>query len=76
MAAGLPLNAHIEGLGPQCWALSHQSRRLVVSLDNALDAAAVTGWGLDAHTSVVCRADALDDELAFNLARRHPLTLL
>ncbi|MEM7160373.1 MAG: site-specific DNA-methyltransferase [Myxococcota bacterium] len=76
VAAGFPLSARIEGLSSQCWALEHGARRLVVSLDAALDADAVAGWGLTSSTSVVCRAEALDDELAFNLARRHPLSLL
>lgn len=76
LAAGLPLHATATTLGPRTWALQHGSRRLLVCLEPALGSAQAQGWALHPGTAVACRADALDDELAFNLARRHPLSLL
>lgn len=76
LAAGLPLCAEVDRLGPQTWRLVAGSRRLVVSLGPTLERAQVDAWELDRETMVACRADALDDELAYNLARRHVLSLL
>lgn len=76
LAAGLPLHAAVRELGPRTWALHEGERRIVVCLAPALRPADLEGWALDPGTAVACRAAALDDELAFNLARRHPLILL
>ncbi len=76
LRAGLPLDAAVESLGPRTWRMSAGAKRLVVSLCPTLDRDAVEAWGLTPGTSIACRADALDDELAFNLARRHSVTLL
>ncbi|MCA9707209.1 MAG: site-specific DNA-methyltransferase [Myxococcales bacterium] len=76
LSLGLPLCAQVEPRGPQTWRLTWAERRLVVSLRPALGRADAEAWGLEADTAVACRADALDDELAYNLARRHALSLL
>lgn len=76
LAAGLPLHAAARTLGPRTWAFEHGARRLLVSLEPALCSADAEAWALAPDTAVACRAEALDDELAFNLARRHPLLLL
>ncbi|MCX4243245.1 site-specific DNA-methyltransferase [Paraliomyxa miuraensis] len=76
LRSGLPLHAAIEGLGPRTWAIHHDERRLVVSFEPVLTSVDAEGWALRSGTAVACRADALDDELAYNLARRHPLSLL
>jgi adenine-specific DNA-methyltransferase len=76
LAAGLPLHAAVEPLGPRTWALHEGERRLLVCLEPALSLADAQGWALRPDMAIACRAAALDDELAFNLARRHPLILL
>jgi adenine-specific DNA-methyltransferase len=76
LAAGLPLHAAIDELGPRTWALKEAERRMLVCLEPALRSVDVEAWALAPDTAVACRAAALDDELAFNLARRHPLILL
>lgn len=76
LAAGLPLDARAEPLGPLTWAFGAGARRLLVCLEPSLCAADAQRWALAPDTAVACRAAALDDELAFNLARRHPLILL
>jgi adenine-specific DNA-methyltransferase len=76
LAAGLPLHAAIASLGPRTWMLHAQPRRLLVCLESTLCSADAQAWALPPAAAVACRADALDDELAFNLARRHPLILL
>jgi hypothetical protein len=76
LAAGLPLHAAVDVLGPRTWSLHEGTRRIVVSLEPALRRVDVDAWALLPETAVACRAAALDDELAFNLARRHPLLLL
>ncbi len=76
LAAGLPLDAKVASLGPRTWVLEAGSRRLVVCLEEGLGVAQAQAWGLEPDTAVACLAAALDDELAFNLARRHPLILL
>lgn len=76
LAAGLPLHAAVDVLGPRTWAVHHGARRLLVSLEPTLTSVDAEGWALRPETIVACRADALDDELAYNLARRHPLSLL
>lgn len=76
LAAGLPLHAAVRVLGARTWALCEGERQVVVSLEPALRRSDVEAWGLAPEASVACRAAALDDELALNLARRHPLLLL
>ncbi len=76
LAAGLPLCSSVESLGARTWRLAHGERRLVVCLESSLTRDQVQRWGEHPHSSVACRGEALDDELAFNLARRHRLTLL
>lgn len=81
LAAGVPLSASVQTLGPRTWSLRHASRELLVCLEPAVASGVGPGGGLawdslPPATTVVCRADALDDELAFNLARRHALLLL
>src|SRR5690606_20260506 len=76
LAAGFPLDARPVTLGPRTWSFEHGAWRLPVCLEPALRAADAQAWALPPDAAVACRADALDDELAFNLARRHPLSLL
>lgn len=67
----------METLGPRTWQLHHDGRRLLVCLEPASSIRDQLGWdALPPELGIVCRADALDDELAFNLVRRHPLSLL
>jgi adenine-specific DNA-methyltransferase len=76
LAAGLPLHAAVDELGPGTWSLRDGERRIVVCLRPALRTEDVVAWDLRPETAVACRAAALDDELALNLSRRHPLILL
>lgn len=76
LAAGLPLTARVEACGPSTWRLHDRGRSVVVSLAPALSATSLDWAAIPPETPIVCRAEALDDELAFNLARRHPLSLL
>ncbi|MCH9687880.1 MAG: site-specific DNA-methyltransferase [Deltaproteobacteria bacterium] len=75
-AAGFPLSARVSELGPRTWRLGHGERSMVVCGLPSVSRTQVEGWGLHASTSIACRAEALDDTLAFNLARRHRLSLL
>jgi adenine-specific DNA-methyltransferase len=76
LAAGLPLHAAVESLGPQALRFCAGERRLVVCTQAALGLPDVEAWALTPDTAVACRAAALDDALAYNLARRHPVILL
>lgn len=76
LAAGFPLDAKCVEIGAKTWSVASASRRLVVCLADALDDATIDAWNLVANDALACRATALSDELALNLARRQALTLL